>query len=104
MLILLITALSMMGQGQSKEEALQQYLETTKIAATEEFNKMQLPDYFIPIFKVSNRFQGSSIILKDQKTSMYLYLPLCLTFKFPDILSLFYYLDYLSKPLCLIVL
>ena len=67
MLILLITALSMIGQGQSKEDALKEYLETTQIAATEEFNKMQLPDYFIPIFKVSNRFQGSSIILKDQK-------------------------------------
>lgn len=64
MLLLLITVLSMIGQqgGKGEEESsLNQYIEIKKKEAVEEFNKMLLPDSLVPIFKVSNRFQGSSI-------------------------------------------
>ena len=69
MLILLITALSLIGgQSQSnKEENLQKYLAQKEVQAREEFNKILLPNYLLPIFKISNRFQGSYTALPNGK-------------------------------------
>lgn len=73
MIILLITALSLVGgQSQNKrEENLQIYLAQKKVQTIEEFNKIMLPNYLMPIFKISNRFQGSYTALgNDESTNI----------------------------------
>lgn len=73
MLVLLITALSMLGMRddtQLRQEYFEEYLEKNRIKATEEFNKTLLPDYLVPIFKVTTRFQGETVINGDVKETI----------------------------------
>ena len=68
--IFLILMGSMTYAQEPQNAKMQEFLDKELPKTIEAYKKTQLPDFYVPLFKVANRFQGSTIFLdnKDNTT------------------------------------
>ena len=65
MLLFLLILMSSVTYAQDNQK-MQEYLDKELPKTIEAYKKTQVPDFYVPLFKVVNRFQGSTIFLDNQ--------------------------------------